>query len=45
MYIDSFRVSTIESVVYNGVHVERIMLNLCLVESAEISRLMWHVAD
>ena len=35
MYIDSFRVSTIESVVYNGLHVEWIMLNLYLVESAE----------
>ena len=32
MYIDSFRASTIESVVYNGVHVEWIMLNLYLVE-------------
>ena len=45
IHVHSFRVITIESVVYNGVHVEWIMLNLYLVESAEFSRLMWHVAD
>ena len=32
IHVHSFRVSTIESVVYNGVHVEWIMLNLYLVE-------------
>ena len=32
MYIDSYGVNTIECVVYNGVHVEWIMLSLYLVE-------------